>query len=120
MSSIVLALATAFGLTLAYGWSRGTRSTRQFSLLIATGMLIAGLVPLGIIQFEAGMAGVLLLAAVLFAFGIVAVHLADNSAKGTMGELSSALQQAARLDLRVVANPASPEAKAAAEALAAL
>ena len=120
MSSIVLALLTAFGLTLAYGWSRGSRSTRQLALLFAVGMLLAGLLPLGVILLDAGTAGVVLLAAALWAFGMVCVHLADTATKGTLTELTSALQQASRLDLRVIANPATPEAKAAADSLAAL
>lgn len=117
---VLLALVTAFGLTLAYGWSRGSRSTRHFAFVVGTGMVIAGLAPFAVDALDAGTAGMVLLAGVLLAWGIVAVHLADSTSKGSLTEIAAGIQQASRLDLRVVTSPATPEARAAAESLSAL
>src|SRR5205085_338049 len=84
----ILALLTASGLTLAYGWSRGARASRQFASLLGVGMLIAGLLSTAVGELDAGMGGVVLLAGVLLAWGVVAVHLADQTAKGSLTELS--------------------------------
>jgi methyl-accepting chemotaxis protein len=118
VSAAAVVLAAAF--TGVYAMRSGSRATTSIAVYLLMGPMIAGLG--AIVAAAAGytVEAAIGLAVVLLVWGVLSVHALEAAMRAPALALAETLKAAANLDLRGNGVPASPEAKAAAEALATL